>query len=392
VLISRQFIIVSFFCFFVLGAHAQDDIFFNGYIIKDGKYIYGQIKTTSTPKENCLFKIRNEDTPVSYTLAEIEGYGIIDGFRFERKVLREEGNDKVVFLKALTEGAIVLYKHEQTMFLEKDGKFQEIVPDAQRLNFFKNVLEDLVSNCPKLVGRTKSLKFDFQALQTFVEQYNEWYRTGTIKRKKEHGANKFIEIFAGYNRADFSFSNEDYALKNQNFIDRTLLQGGANFSIQPRALKYIAFVTGLWYNDQRFFLDITNQGRNEGLIVRASYKEIKLPLMVQIQNFNQSAAQLYLKGGVTLPINLNNSLNITQIIVDGNGSYQERFAYSKAINEPIQLLVMSGVEVRIKSNISFFSELYYGSGKKKLDVPAVFRNKLLANFVDVGVNIGLKLK
>jgi hypothetical protein len=371
--------------------------FKDGFIIQSGnKFSYGYISITGTPNITCLFKKSKEDAGVTYSPDQIEGYGIINGTQFRSKSIKPvgEASEKKVFLEALTDGIIVLYRAPGRIFIERGESFYELKDEKGKEAGYRSIVVSFVAGAPQVAKKAKKVQIEIGALRSLIDQYHVVTSGGTVSRKRETGVQKSAAFFSGIDRTQYSLSGStEKFLNSKQFIDRTLVHGGLNFTIKPSALRYVSFVSGIWYSEQKFYLNAVEKNNTsaESYFIRANFQSIKLPALLQVDNFIDTRVKPYVKLGVILPINLKSSMTLHYELDNQQTAYQDRYEIND-LKEPLQVLGMVGASFSLRSRISLFSEAWFSSGQNDFRLKGTAGGKVTGNFKGMGINFGLLIQ
>jgi hypothetical protein len=369
--------------------------FKEGFIVKkDQEYTYGYISYTDTPHLNCVFKEEANGIPATYTTSQIVAYGTINGNHFRKRSIDfpGESSEKEVFIEAIADGTVTLYVAFKRIFIERGSSFYELKNEKEKLASYRSVVASLLSNCGNAEKKAQSVAIEVQALKSLVEAYNQCAAEGKSTTRKKTKSEKGIGLFIGVDRTQFSISKSSIDfLDNKSFTDRTLLSGGINYKITPKRSNHFSFVTGLWFNDQRFYLateDNTTPG-SQVQIFRINYQVLRLPILLEAGNFTSSKVQPYAKAGFTVPIMLKREVTLNQEIENNNNIYIDKYEASENFTEPLLVHVIAGASLPVSEKLHVFGEAFYSFGKSKFKLEMPKEGTVNGNFNSLGLNVGL---
>jgi hypothetical protein len=373
-------------------SHAQDD-FRDGFIVDNNKeYIYGFISFTDKPHLGCIFKKTRDAAPSIYGPDQIQAYGVINGNHFRRKLIALDGeiDERQIFVEAIADGTITLYSAFNRLFIERGASFYELKTDKANLESYRSTIASLTGDCEKVSRKAKKVSIEKYALVELVNAYNMCAASGTTTFVKERSRHE-VGVLAGLDRTRFSMtSGNDDDFNGRAFTDRTLAAGGILYSLKPKQYQIIGFTTGLWFNDQRFYLIAKNFSTYQTIqTYRFNSRTIRVPFLIEVSNITSSRIQPYVKAGISIPFMLKIDNSVTHEKQQETVIYIDKFNAAPEFKEPIFLHGLAGVVLPISGNVSFRSELTYTIGKNKLELNGPARGEVKARYSSLAFNLGL---
>ncbi len=411
--------------------------FLEGYIVnQENDTLKGLVKYQRDlqPHYICKFKHSEKDTILSYDARDIKGYGFDVGIFFRSinldiyeyhfdinfdlekllkpkdyhkfktheelinqnpekdiNILVKELNDSLIdkqplFLKALVEGKVSLYKHGDNYFVRKgEGKFHLFMnldeddedEDSQAkleslLRRQKGILRVLMSDCPEIFNMINQVILIDKSMINLVEEYNSCtnspyyvYDPGLPLLNFRPGL-----VFGYHNTHWHNSINNIYS-----FLEGTTMSSEPNtaFGVSlevtfPRRLNnYSLLIEGYYFRAQLFgsYEEVTRLGNNIYHDISFSFNELMVPVSLRYTLPNVFLNP-YFNAGAFCSYHLNvESYHIQDHVADGS-----TYLYRK--NEDIYpfadfhfgLMLGAGAQKSIINNLSTFFEIrYVNSGR-----------------------------
>ncbi|MFB9864722.1 PorT family protein [Rufibacter immobilis] len=161
-----------------------------GYILQQQDTLRGLVDERGDRRSaaKVVFKASAEAEAITYTPAEIGGYGLDGGHRFETHGLGTGDTAQVHFFTLLVKGYASLYffrdkDSRDRFYLLKDGSLRELVAykaiekvQGRRVsipyNLFRGTLQEAFKDCPALAAKAKNLRYREKELIQYVTDYN----------------------------------------------------------------------------------------------------------------------------------------------------------------------------------------------------------------------------
>ncbi len=273
--------------------------FRKGYIITNaGDTISGLVDFRESPRvfKSCDFKKSDTQEPTRYEAGQIQAYGFVNDKHFESKQM--PGNNTTlakVFLEVIVKGRIVLYRFENSYWVQKESdvlyelkdESEEVVIDGKRLlknkNEFLGILNMLMFDCSEIRLRIEKIHLDERDLTELIERYNACGNSSSITFKSSKPWIKYgVALNAGVNISKIQFEADQYQHKHLtgSFERVTSPILGLSFDIfSPRLSERFSFHGELLYTRSEYdgFNTMTNYSTVRNF-VSITLDQLKIPL------------------------------------------------------------------------------------------------------------------
>jgi hypothetical protein len=398
--LKKRPLLAVFLCLCALAAVAQTE-YKEGFIIKSGQqYVYGYVLEDQSPSRylNCTFKETKDGEPVVFTADDLEGYGFLNQNQFRKKEVETEASRSHVFIEVIEDGKATLYQGLNRIYIERGDSFYELKTDKSKIDSYRSILVSLFSDCKPALKRISTTEIDIRQLASLVRTYNACFDetiTAPEKLKKQYTFMIKGEGFTGIDRTMISMKNSTMPfLSNENLKDRTLLTGGINLIIGLEQKENLSFITGLLYNDQRFYLNsnTSKSSTTERNSVHLNYKVLRIPLLLRIGNLDTRSIQPFLKAGIILPLTFNSNSSWKSEHGTNTAVYIDEENFIESFKEPRQWHISAGVGFPVTKKIYAFSEAVFLTGNKTYSRSPITAESVEVKFRTFNFIAGLRLK
>lgn len=168
---------------FLLGSAAvvaQKSVeYFKGYVVTSvGDTLKGEIRVNNKSQIEAFDKVTYQNGPTdkrSFRANKAKSYSVNGDFYVSKKV-----EDKFVFLKQLSGGAVTLYEHKTEQFVMNDIRvytdYYMQKGDGELIQIkeskYRKQLAEIMSDNPALIKDIQNKKYNFDKLVDIFEKYN----------------------------------------------------------------------------------------------------------------------------------------------------------------------------------------------------------------------------
>jgi len=308
------------FAFGVLNSAFPQSNFKKGYVVVlTGDTINGFVDYRKQARSHhiCQFKQSKDRSVISYTPADIIGYGFMDNPFFEsQKIDLGDGESHHVFLKVLIRGKVSLYQYENTFFAKKDSVLHGLVNSDKwimvngqqvRANNNEHVarLNMLLSDCRELLPKIPVTVFSRRNLIRLIKDYHDCTSSRSVELKEHHPPLKLmVGVSAGINNSDVKF-DEAFEFLRANFSSYQSPVAGLSLDIVlPRINESLSFHTEAIYLESKHYLYGTDyvsynlRGVSRTHYVTIELEQIKVPVSIRYVIFENKLSP-YIDVGVS---------------------------------------------------------------------------------------------
>ncbi len=366
---------------------AQD--FRPGYIVKNNTdTIKGFVAYRGDAKnrEGCTFKNSRKSASSNYTVADIDGFGIIGDRLYQAMQLPADAPvQEKVFVKVLVQGNINLYMFKDFFLVKRKDALTLLPipknkvlgePDDLKLQEDKKyigVLNHMMFDCRMNLDKTGYTEASLsQAVYKYNLCKNEEH---TFRNPRPLGKVDFT-MYAGYQNSSLTYD----AQRVIPFKGNTIVAGGGIDLYSPRIFDRLFFTIDLWYT-KNFY-----QGYYEGVFtgdpikedVYAEFTSIKLPFGVKY-NFRGPASTPYIRAGVFWTSVKYSKIRTISTRELPDAVYIDEISEGYQLKNPKGYWLSVGYERRIYKNNQVFTEFRYERAEGYMGTTSV-NESLIVNY------------
>lgn len=251
--------------------------------------------------EGVEFKVSSDSDVEIFYATDIDGY-TVDNIFYSSYHTNTYRDKEWVFADVLAEGDLTLLRRNGMYFLRPAGsvEFTHLVPR-------KGILGRMAKACPLVAARAGRVVHDRKSLAEFVAEYNQCVATN--RPNLEGMPRTFsIGVQVGYDYTVGTFTDNVATryLSANNQIDKSYFQGGLELNF-----KHYKFSNAIGFHAGALLNFDSYSGTNRSTIDKArpevneysfSYRELKIPLGIDVSRPRRGKIALNIRAGIILPL------------------------------------------------------------------------------------------
>lgn len=256
--------------------------------------LIGQVRSGSP--EGLEFKSDSEGEIQILYANEIEGYTVNNVFfsSYHQNLYRD--NDWI-FAEILAEGDLTLIRRNNMYFVRQKNR----VEFKHLGSHYKTTLMKLTSACPIVSAKGVKIGLNNRPIVDFIKEYNECVAS---KKPNLQGMPRTVtvgfQLGYDYTQATFSFNSFMRFLSAEKQYDKSFLQGGVEFNFKHyRVSRFFGLYTGVLLNSNSYSAVNKSVFGNSSEVneYSFSYKELRIPLGIEINAPSLKKLTYHLRGG-----------------------------------------------------------------------------------------------